>query len=180
MKNSKETPKQHYPVKTSQGLFQITVDSEGHLKHLVFPSFSAKSKKTNRISLPKNSGSVFKMERSLNRYFSGKKIDQKPQLSHLPGTTFQKKVWKALLRIPYGHTRTYKWLAQQVGSPKAVRAVGSACGKNPLPLLIPCHRVVTSSGTLGGFSSGLKWKEFLLALEKGQNHGKIKKEKRCL
>jgi methylated-DNA-[protein]-cysteine S-methyltransferase len=81
------------------------------------------------------------------------------------GTPFQRKVWTALLKIPYGETRTYSQIAKMVGRPSAQRAVGNAVGKNPLPVLIPCHRVVRSDGTLGGFSGGVGIKPLLLALE---------------
>lgn len=81
------------------------------------------------------------------------------------GTKFQRKVWRALQRIPYGETRSYAWVAAAIGHPKALRAVGRACGANPLPLIIPCHRVVAANGALGGFSGGLAWKRRLLALE---------------
>lgn len=80
------------------------------------------------------------------------------------GTEFQKKVWKAMQKIPYGEVKTYKWIAQVIGKPLAVRAVGNACGANPIPLVIPCHRVVAQN-SLGGFSSGLHIKKRLLHLE---------------
>ena len=80
------------------------------------------------------------------------------------GTDFQQRVWRALTEIPYGQTRTYKEMAVAAGSPGAVRAVGQACGANPLPLLIPCHRVVASGG-LGGFGGGEPLKKYLLRLE---------------
>lgn len=81
------------------------------------------------------------------------------------GTGFQRRVWRRLLKVPYGRTVTYGELARAVGHPGAARAVGGACGANPLPLIIPCHRVVGSSGALGGFTSGLVWKEWLLSRE---------------
>ena len=81
------------------------------------------------------------------------------------GTPFQKKVWKALLKIPFGKIVSYKQLAVNIGKPKAFRAVANACGANPIPLFIPCHRVIKSDGTLGGFSSGIKIKKKLLKLE---------------
>ena len=88
-----------------------------------------------------------------------------PTLAKLTGTDFQQHVWQAMANIPAGQTKTYSELAQAIGRPSAVRAVGSACGKNPVPLFIPCHRIVASSGGLGGFSCGLPWKELLLTLE---------------
>jgi O-6-methylguanine DNA methyltransferase len=85
------------------------------------------------------------------------------------GTSFEKKVWTALKRIPYGRTRSYKDIAKSIGHPKAFRAVGNANGKNSIPLVIPCHRVIESNGGLGGFGHGLKVKARLLHLEKA--HG---------
>ena len=82
----------------------------------------------------------------------------------LRGTVFQKSVWEADRRIPYGQTRTYAEVARSIGKPRAVRAVGGANGKNPVPLLVPCHRIVASDG-IGGFTSGLHHKRRLLALE---------------
>lgn len=97
-------------------------------------------------------------------YFSGNlttfTIPLKPQ-----GTPFQKAVWKALTEIPYGAVMSYKTLAENIENPKAVRAVGSANGKNPLPIIIPCHRVIQANQTLGGYSGGLSTKIALLTLE---------------
>jgi len=83
------------------------------------------------------------------------------------GTEFQMAVWSELKKIPQGQTRTYGQIATAIGRPKAARAVGSACGKNPVPVFIPCHRAVASNG-LGGFSGGLPWKKLLLELENVQ------------
>lgn len=81
------------------------------------------------------------------------------------GTPFQQEVWDALLTIPYGETRTYKQIAEQIGRPKAVRAVGQALNRNPLPILFPCHRIIGSSGKLVGFAGGLTEKQRLLEFE---------------
>lgn len=88
-------------------------------------------------------------------------------LNNLEGTEFQKKVWKEILKIPKGQTRTYKDIALSIGSPKSYRAVANACGKNPLPVTIPCHRVVKSDGSIGGYSAkgGVKKKKILLSGE---------------
>jgi len=83
----------------------------------------------------------------------------------LSGTEFEKKVWDALLEIPYGSTSTYKLIAAKIGKPKACRAVGNAVGKNPIPVIIPCHRVIREDRSLGGFSSGIEIKKKLLRLE---------------
>jgi methylated-DNA-[protein]-cysteine S-methyltransferase len=86
----------------------------------------------------------------------------------LVGTDFQKRVWGALLTIPYGETRSYTEIASQIGAPRAVRAVGAANGRNPIPIIVPCHRVIGASGNLVGFGGGLEWKRLLLDLER--NH----------
>ncbi len=82
------------------------------------------------------------------------------------GTDFQRKVWSALREIPYGETKTYGEIAADIGSPKAARAVGNACNKNPLLLAVPCHRVLGANGSLTGFAAGIEVKERLLLLEK--------------
>ncbi|MDH4121220.1 MAG: methylated-DNA--[protein]-cysteine S-methyltransferase [Deltaproteobacteria bacterium] len=101
--------------------------------------------------------------RQIGEYFAGKR--RAFQLPLAPqGTPFQRQVWQELSRIPHGQTMTYGALAARIGQPSAARAVGGANGANPLPLLIPCHRVVAGNG-LGGYSSGLEIKRFLLNLE---------------
>lgn len=101
----------------------------------------------------------------LKIYFSGHRVAFPDELDLSIATPFQCEVWEATRLIPYGETRSYAWVAEQMGKPKAVRAVGQALGKNPLPIIIPCHRVITSDGKLGGFSEGLEMKRFLLHLE---------------
>lgn len=97
----------------------------------------------------------------LREYFAGerRKFDVPLDAS---GTPFQQKVWKAARVIPFGQTRSYWWIAVRLGDPHAMRAVGGALGANPIPLFIPCHRVLRSDGALGGFSAGLEWKRLLL------------------
>lgn len=100
----------------------------------------------------------------LSEYFSGKrKTFNLPLL--LKGTDFQKQVWQALLKIPFGETRSYKQIAEAIGNPKAVRAVGMANNKNPLLIVVPCHRVIGANGKLVGYAVGLDKKEYLLRLE---------------
>ena len=100
----------------------------------------------------------------LNEYFAGKRRNFSLPL-HLVGTDFQQKVWKTLMTIPYGTTICYKEEAQRAGNEKAIRAVAQANGANPIPIIIPCHRVINANGTLGGYSSGIDKKQFLLDLE---------------
>ena len=103
-------------------------------------------------------------ERQLREYFAGRRKVFDLTLDP-SGTEFQKKVWGALLAIPYGETRTYAEIARQIGHPTAVRAVGAANGRNPLSIVAPCHRVIGSSGALTGFAGGLDVKAQLLRLE---------------
>lgn len=100
----------------------------------------------------------------LERYFAGEYMQFSCPLD-LRGSAFQLEVWKDLYRIPYGQTRTYAQIAQAIGHPKAVRAVGAANGANPVAVIVPCHRVIGSNGTLTGYGGGLPLKEWLLALE---------------
>lgn len=104
-------------------------------------------------------------EKELLEYFRGERTRFDLPLEY-QGTDFQVKVWKALEKIPYGETRTYQDIAEAVGSPKAFRAVGNANNKNPISILIPCHRVIGKSGKLVGYGGGLDWKEYLLGIEK--------------
>lgn len=111
-----------------------------------------------------NNPLLIRLEQELSEYFAGKRtvftLPLYPQ-----GTPFQKQVWETLLTIPYGATISYAQEAEQFGNPKAVRAVASANGRNPIAILIPCHRVIASGGGLGGYSGGIEKKEFLLRLE---------------
>ena len=102
--------------------------------------------------------------RQLTEYFSGKRRNFALRLAP-SGTEFQKDVWSALCEIPYGETRSYAQIAQAVGRPIATRAVGAANGANPIPIIVPCHRVIGSNGTLTGFGGGLPTKRKLLELE---------------
>ena len=111
------------------------------------------------------SGPVGETIRQLREYFAGRR-----RAFDLPlapeGTPFRRAVWRVLREIPFGETISYGELARRVGNPKASRAVGSANGANPLPIVIPCHRVIAGDGSLGGFGGGLPAKQALLALEK--------------
>jgi methylated-DNA-[protein]-cysteine S-methyltransferase len=104
-------------------------------------------------------------ERQLDEYFAGKRKTFSIALD-VRGTRFQKDVWEALRAIPFGETRSYGQLAKQLGNPRATRAVGAANGRNPVSIIVPCHRVIGSSGKLTGFAGGLETKAHLLSLEK--------------
>jgi methylated-DNA-[protein]-cysteine S-methyltransferase len=103
--------------------------------------------------------------KQLDAYFAGELVDFDIQLD-LGGTAFQQRVWKALLTIPYGETRSYGEIAVQIGVPGSARAVGLANGHNPIAIIVPCHRVIGASGKLTGYGGGLDRKQTLLALEK--------------
>jgi len=106
-------------------------------------------------------------ERQLSEYFAGKRRAFSLSLD-VRGTDFQKGVWEALLAIPFGETRSYGQLAKQLGNPRATRAVGAANGRNPVSIVVPCHRVIGSSGKLTGFAGGLEAKAHLLDLERAE------------
>lgn len=101
-------------------------------------------------------------EQELKAYFAGIPINFTALTLDPQGTPFQRRVWQELQRIPRGQAISYKELAERIGNPKAARAVGQANGKNPIPLIIPCHRVIAADGGLGGYSSGLDRKRWLL------------------
>jgi methylated-DNA-[protein]-cysteine S-methyltransferase len=98
-------------------------------------------------------------------FFSGKRKALDIPLDLSAGTAFQRRVWRAICAIPYGRARSYRWVAARVGGPAHARAVGLALGANPVPIVVPCHRVVASDSSLGGFTGGLRMKRRLLALE---------------
>ena len=102
--------------------------------------------------------------RQIDEYFQGERKDFDVKYKFF-GTEFQKRVWKALEEIPYGETRSYKDIASFIGNPKAVRAVGGACNKNPIWLIVPCHRVIGKNGSLTGYEGGVEMKQALLNLE---------------
>ena len=103
---------------------------------------------------------------ALDRYFKGQPFDPNLALD-LKGTPFEKRVWQALMTVPYGQTKSYKDIATFIHNPKAYQAVGNAVGKNPIMLVIPCHRIIKTNGTIGGFSSDINLKIELLDIERG-------------
>jgi methylated-DNA-[protein]-cysteine S-methyltransferase len=106
-------------------------------------------------------------ERQLNEYFAGRRQKFDLELD-FAGTSFQRMVWRALLGIPFGETRSYRDIARQIGNPDATRAVGAANGRNPISIVAPCHRVIGSTGKLTGFAGGLEVKAYLLRLERSR------------
>ena len=104
--------------------------------------------------------------RQLDQYFAGQRKEFELKLE-FRGTDFQKRVWDELLKIPFGETRTYGEIARRLGNVNAMRAVGAANGRNPIPIIAPCHRVIGASGALVGFGGGLEVKEYLINFERG-------------
>jgi methylated-DNA-[protein]-cysteine S-methyltransferase len=105
----------------------------------------------------------------LRAYFAGELREFDLTLD-MQGTEFQRRVWRELLKIPYGETSSYSFVANTIGAPKAVRAVGAANGRNPIPIVVPCHRVIGAGGSLVGYGGGLPLKRFLLDLETRHSH----------
>ncbi len=138
---------------------------------IVRAQFEPKHKKNKRKKPP--TALLQKVGAELNQYFQGKRKEFSFNID-LEGTLFQKKVWRALLTIPYGQTRSYKDIAKKVKNPKGTRAVGGANNKNPAVLFVPCHRVVNADGSPGGYAFGIKFKKYLLSLELNNTEPKPK------
>lgn len=150
-------------IETPIGPLHAAFDEEGRLAELGFrESSSLRVDESSRRS--STTRSLDDLSTQLHEYFSGKRKTFEFPLAP-KGTAFQLAVWNALLAIPYGDTITYAELAQRIGKPSAIRAVGAANGANPIPVIIPCHRVIGSNGTLTGYGGGIERKQWLLALE---------------
>jgi methylated-DNA-[protein]-cysteine S-methyltransferase len=121
--------------------------------------------------LRKGHGPVI-LKKELREYFENGREEFTQKIDLPEGTEFEKRVWLSLKEIPYGETRTYKWLAEKTGKPKASRAVGQALSKNPVPIVLPCHRIIESDGSLGGYSGGVHIKRRLLDMEYYMKQGK--------
>ena len=152
------------PVTTTDGEFIARYSDKG-LTGLNFPKAGRVSPRAVGLRIP---APIRKWHRftatAVKAILAGRDPKAFPPLD-LDGTDFQKSVWRALRKISAGKTKSYGEIAQAIGRPKAVRAVGGACGANPIPVLVPCHRVLAANKKLGGFSSGLDWKVKLLARE---------------
>ena len=152
------------PITTKDGQFIAHYSGKG-LAGLDFPG---RHKGRVVSANPKTPVEVLRWHRTtsdaLKRILAGSKPKDFPPLD-LQGTTFQKSVWTIMIKISIGKTKSYGEVAAAIGKPKAVRAVGGACGANPIPVLVPCHRVLAAKGKIGGFSSGLEWKRELLTRE---------------
>jgi len=114
---------------------------------------------------PRQTKGSIQAKKELEEYFRAGRAEFTVRTSFAEGTEFEREVWEALMEVHYGETRTYKWIAERIGNPHAFRAVGNALGKNPLPIIFPCHRIIESDGSIGGYSSGIDIKRRLLEIE---------------
>lgn len=167
-KQSKSSVDVSIGIDTDYGVF-VAVFSDKGLKRLLFPNikFVHKPLKTAECAdiITVHKDWIIATETGLNSHLKGIGDYKTPPLDLSDGTEFQQKVWKELLKIKWGKTKTYGEIAAALGNPLLARAVGMACGANPVPIFVPCHRVVAANGALGGFSAGLKWKKLLLEIE---------------
>jgi len=155
------------PVSTPDGQF-IAHYSEKGLAELDFPNakaFVASERSADGPVSPKVKKWHRATEAALKKILAGKNSKKLPPLDWSDKTEFQKAVWREMRKIYPGKTKSYGEIAERIGKPKAVRAVGGACGANPVPVLVPCHRVLAANKKLGGFSGGLNWKRKLLKRE---------------
>jgi len=149
--------------------------SQKGLRKLVLPQLSQErvlhlitefaSKSCSKTLSEAEAGYFGDLPERIKDYLNGKPISFPDKLDLSWASPFQRSVWEMDRSIPYGETRTYAWVAAELGMPRAARAVGQALARNPLPIIIPCHRVVCSDGNLGGFSGGIDWKQKLLEIE---------------
>jgi O-6-methylguanine DNA methyltransferase len=151
-------------IATPDGIFTAHYSEEG-LAQLDFPEKNKRSRATTATDARIRAWHKL-TTRAVQSAVGGKPAAALPPLDLRSGTAFQQQIWCALQKIRTGKTATYSEVAASVRRPKAARATGSACGANPIPLLIPCHRVLAAGGKLGGFSGGLDWKRKLLQREK--------------
>lgn len=142
-------------LETPTGILEIKASNEG-INSILFQDV--------KPSLVKSNGLTEKCKQQLAEYFNGRRVKFDLPLSP-QGTDFQQSIWRALLGIPFGKTASYRDVAHAVNNPKAVRAVGAANGKNPISIVVPCHRVIGSDGSLTGYAGGLERKEWLLKHE---------------
>jgi methylated-DNA-[protein]-cysteine S-methyltransferase len=152
--------------KRSGESFYDTLESPVGTLYLVFSGKILKEiffKKPNEIIRKGEAPLLIKKE--LKEYFEDGREEFTQKIGFMKGTEFDRQVWLALKEVPYGETRTYKWLAEKVGKPAACRAVGQALSRNPIPILLPCHRIIESDGSIGGYSAGVDIKRRLLEIE---------------
>jgi O-6-methylguanine DNA methyltransferase len=153
------------PISTPEGEFVARYSSQG-LCGLEFPADGQRKEKAQPVRPPAQIRRWHAAtDKALRRVLRGQSPTRLPPLDLSAGTDFQREVWRALQKIGWGRTQSYAQIAHAIGNPRAVRAVGGACGANPIPVFVPCHRVLAANHGLGGFSGGLAWKRRLLSSE---------------
>ncbi|MEO5803522.1 MAG: methylated-DNA--[protein]-cysteine S-methyltransferase [Verrucomicrobiota bacterium] len=166
MKSKHRLPIASLPIQTPDGIFLAHYSDKG-LMRLDFPA--SKKPTAAWAEIPGVRTQISRWHklttRALKEALAAKPISNPPPYDLSDNTDFQRSVWAELEKIPIGETKTYGEVARELGNAKAMRAVGRGCGMNPIPILIPCHRLVAVRGKIGGFSGGLKWKEALLRRE---------------
>ena len=158
---------------TPLGPIHLEFSASG-LKNLIFAGQDDISRQDRKKSTPETTSLPEEtlqkwrnqLAQALEKYFAGQPVSFEDLPLDLQGSPFHLQVWRELRKVPPGKTVSYQELARRLGKPKAARAVGQACGANPIPLIVPCHRVIAANGKLGGFSSGLERKRWLLEHEK--------------
>lgn len=155
----------HYYKKMKSPLGELKlVATDRHLVAVMWPGESLNRLDLSELSLSPRHAVLVQVEAQLTEYFAGKRKSFRLPIE-FRGSHFQVKTWKALQQIPFGRTQSYGVLAAGIGAPRASRAVGGATGRNPLSIIVPCHRLIGKNGKLTGFAGGLKAKKFLLQLE---------------
>ena len=155
-------------MKSPVGVLKLVASDNG-LAAILWEDDDPKRVRLGSLEEDKKHEVLLETERQLTAYFTGK-LERFSLALDFVGTEFQKQVWKALVAIPFGETRTYAQIAREIGRPKAVRAVGAAIGRNPISVIAPCHRVIGSNGKLTGFAGGLEAKAYLLGLESKRSY----------
>ncbi len=164
MKRNSKSAAFRLPIETTDGVF-VAHYSERGLVALDFPGRgSGPGKPPAAVPAPVQQWHSLTVK-ALTAALAGSATGESAPLDWSGSTEFQRRVWTAMRAIPCGRTRSYSEIARDIGQPAATRAVGAACGANPIPVLVPCHRVLAAHGRLGGFSGGLDWKRTLLARE---------------
>jgi len=155
-------PNKIFVSATSAGLFSIVLGEPEVALH--FPTWEERFE----VSFQRDDQRFQDIAADLAGYFCGLQMEFSFELDLRGATNFERTVWDKAMQVPYGQVRSYKWLAEQIRNPNATKAVGRALWFNPLPIVIPCHRIIQKDLSLGGFAAGIGWKERLLMLERGE------------
>ena len=151
--------------RTLWGWVAVTATDKGLTAIHLFPSHRPTAPQPQQAGEGAAAALLIEAQAQLQAYIQGTRREFSLPVDMSAGTPFERKVWRAIIRIPYGRARSYQWVADRVGGKQYARAVGMALGANPVPIVVPCHRIIAQDGSLGGFSGGLPMKRRLLRLE---------------